>query len=44
MSGNIELKCACGKLTEINVSEEMNHKDIIYCDCGRNFLIVEIIS
>ena len=42
MDNTIKIVCSCGETFEPDLSEEFNQKDIVTCDCGRKFLIVEI--
>lgn len=42
MTNEIQLICSCGEKLTLDLSEEVNRKDVVYCDCGRNFVVVEI--
>jgi hypothetical protein len=42
MEDPIKIICGCGNTIEPDISIEFNYKDIVHCECGRVFLIVEI--
>lgn len=40
---SIKIICGCEKEIRIELGEEFNHKDVAHCECGRKFLVVELV-